>query len=139
MKTINAVISGPCLGPRNYKYIVALGSIDLKEQILNPNTKYVIRHNFDLKGETIEIPENCIIEIDGGSISNGTLIGNNTILLNANKTANILNNVTLAGTWGPQDQEFEPNVDNLSLLYLDKVSRKILFWDGTKFIEHKVI
>lgn len=136
---INAIISGPSLGPRTYKYTVVLGSEKLKDQILYPNTKYVIRHNFDLENQEIIIPENCIIEIDGGSVSNGTLTGNNTILLNANKTNNILNNITLAGTWGPQDQVCEPDVDNLSVLYLDKTTRKILWWDGENFIEHKVI
>lgn len=136
---INAIISGPLLGPRTYKYTVVLGSEKLKDQILYPNTKYIIRHNFDLENQEIVFPENCIIEIDGGSISNGTLTGNNTILLNANKTDNILNNITLAGTWGPQDQVCEPDVDNLSVLYFDKTTRKILWWDGENFIEHKVI
>lgn len=136
---INAIISGPSLGPRTYKYTVVLGSEKLKDQILYPNTKYVIRHNFDLENQEIIIPENCIIEIDGGSVSNGTLTGNNTILLNANKANNILNNITLAGTWGPQDQVCEPNVDDLSVLYFDKTTRKILWWDGENFIEHKVI
>lgn len=136
---INAIISGPSLGPRTYKYTVVLGSEKLKDQILYPNTKYIIRHNFDLENQEIVIPENCIIEIDGGSVSNGTLTGNNTILLNANKTDNILNNITLAGTWGPQDQVCEPDVDNLSVLYFDKTTRKILWWDGENFIEHKVI
>ena len=35
------------------------------------NTKYMIKYNYTL-GEDITIPENCILEFDGGSIANST-------------------------------------------------------------------
>lgn len=38
---------------------------------------FVVKYDYVL-GETITIPENCVLAFDGGSISNGTLIGQNT-------------------------------------------------------------
>ena len=57
------------------------------EQVIKTNTIYEIRYDFDLNGEEITIPESCILDFQGGSLSNGTIIGNNTNI----KTINILN------------------------------------------------
>lgn len=59
------------------------------------NTKYIIKYTYDLLGEEIVIPENCVVEFDGGSVNNGTLVGQNTglILLWGNNTA------TFTGSW----------------------------------------
>lgn len=43
----------------------------IQEMISNVNTKYIIKYNYTL-GENIIIPENCILEFDGGSIANST-------------------------------------------------------------------
>jgi hypothetical protein len=66
--------------------------------INKPNVKYVIKWNFDLNGETINIPENCLIEFDGGSVSNGTLVGNNTTLICAQSIDDVIK-TSLEGTW----------------------------------------
>lgn len=63
------------------------------------NTKYVIKWNFVLDGNTITVPENCIIEFDGGSISNGTLVGQDTILIYSLPLEDVVNNVNLEGTF----------------------------------------
>jgi len=39
------------------------------------NYKYIIKWDFDLGGQTIKVPKNCILEFDGGSLKNGTIIG----------------------------------------------------------------
>lgn len=44
-----------------------------------PNTIYEIRYDFDLDGETIEVPEGCTLKFDSGSINNGKLLGIFTI------------------------------------------------------------
>lgn len=46
------------------------------------NTIYVVRYDFVL-GEDIEMPANCIIEFEGGSLSGGTITGNNTSIVPA--------------------------------------------------------
>ena len=42
------------------------------------NTIYVIKYDFDLNGKTIKIPENSVLQFEGGSLSNGVLCGNKT-------------------------------------------------------------
>lgn len=38
-----------------------------------PNTIYEIRYDFDLDGQTIEVPENCTLKFEGGSLENGKI------------------------------------------------------------------
>ena len=40
------------------------------------NCIYEIRYDFDLDGKTLEVPENCTLKFEGGSIGNGALVGN---------------------------------------------------------------
>lgn len=47
----------------------------IKDMINKPNTIYEIRYDFDLNGETIEIPDNCTLRFIGGKLANGTLKG----------------------------------------------------------------
>lgn len=42
-----------------------------QEMVSATNTKYIVKYNYTL-GENIIIPENCILEFDGGSIANST-------------------------------------------------------------------
>lgn len=44
------------------------------------NTIYIIQYDYDLQGQTITIPEGCILDFQGGSFSNGTIKGNNTVV-----------------------------------------------------------
>ncbi len=46
-----------------------------QEMINKPNTIYVIKYDFDLNGGTINIPENCTLNFEGGSITNGKFNG----------------------------------------------------------------
>ena len=46
-----------------------------QEMINEPNTIYEIRYDFDLNGETINIPEGCILKFEGGRIVNGDING----------------------------------------------------------------
>lgn len=57
-------------------------SIPLTEQLVRENTKYVVKWNFNLNGNTLQVPANCILEFDGGSISNGTIVWNSTKVVN---------------------------------------------------------
>ena len=95
-----AIIGGPTSGTNcQYKTMMIKVNVPLSSQLIYPDTKYIIKHNFDLENETIELPVNCIIAIDGGLLSNGTLIGNNSIIIDVNKVGNILDNITKLGVW----------------------------------------
>lgn len=76
---VNVNVSGPVQPTSTYKTKVLKGNHSFASQVTEPNMKYVIKHNFDLGGESVTIPANCVLEFDGGSLSNGTLIGNTEI------------------------------------------------------------
>lgn len=54
-------------------YIILRKNKSFAEQVTKENTIYEIRYNFDLNGEEISIPKDCILKFEGGSISNGIL------------------------------------------------------------------
>lgn len=62
------------------------------------NTIYIIQYDYNLNGQTITIPSGCVLLFEGGSISNGTLKGNSTIILG--ETNHIFINLNVLGTWG---------------------------------------
>lgn len=71
-------------------------------RVPNTNTIFVIRYDYDLNDPNglspITIPANSVLKFEGGSISNGILTGNNTVI-----DAGLVNifgtTTTLSGTW----------------------------------------
>lgn len=59
----------------------------------NTNNIFVIQYDYDLNNSTIEIPENCVLQFDGGSLRNGT-INLNDCYINAGLNQ-IFNNIKL--------------------------------------------
>ena len=55
------------------KHIVNGTNILAQHMINKPNTIYIIQYDYCLGGETIEIPENCVLQFEGGSLRNGVL------------------------------------------------------------------
>lgn len=85
------------------KVILAGPSNILKQSMIGePNTKYVIELDYDLKGKTITVPDGCVIEFDGGSFNNGTIIGQKTSIVAA-PTKVFGSNLTIEGTWNAPD------------------------------------
>lgn len=72
-----------------------------QDMLSQENTIYIIRYDFDLnhklKGGVI-VPANCCLQFEGGSINNGTIIGQDTEI-QAGLVKIFGNNVTLAGSW----------------------------------------
>lgn len=50
---------------------IELRNILTPAMINQPNTIYEIRYDFDLNGGTINVPENCTLKFEGGSLNNG--------------------------------------------------------------------
>lgn len=50
------------------------------DMINDPNTIYEIKYDYDLNAENITVAPNSIIKFKGGSLINGSLIGDNTLL-----------------------------------------------------------
>ena len=64
-----------------YKYLRKTKNMILSRSDFNQaNTIYEIRYDFDLNGNTISIPDNCELKFIGGSLKNGTINFNNTLL-----------------------------------------------------------
>ena len=56
--------------------------MQLSSQLTSSNTIYIIEFSFDLAGKTINIPNNSTLFFLGGALINGTIILNNTNLIN---------------------------------------------------------
>lgn len=61
-----------------------------------PNTIYIIQYDYCLAGQTIVIPENCVLDFQGGSLKNGKIIFNNTVI--ESKKNYIFRNLVFEGT-----------------------------------------
>ena len=79
------------------KYLKQTGTLT-QNDFNNSDTIYVIRYDFDLQNQTINIPENCILQFDGGSLSNGIIVGTNTTLHTDESTA-VFDGVILQGSF----------------------------------------
>lgn len=60
--------------------IVGGKNILTQDMINQPHTIYVIQYDFDLDSTQIAIPENCILKFDGGSLINGIVNCDNTVI-----------------------------------------------------------
>ena len=80
------------------KNIQSNGNILTQSMINMPDNVYKIRYDFDLNGAVINLPANSVLQFVGGSIKNGTLNGNNTVI-EADSNAVIFDSVVIEGTW----------------------------------------
>lgn len=55
------------------KNIVDGKNILTQDMINETNTIYQIRYDFNINGAEIKVPDNCVLQFDGGSLSNGIL------------------------------------------------------------------
>ena len=86
------------------------------------NCIYEIRYDFDLDGKTIEVPENCTLKFEGGSLSNGTIYANKTDIINSNNSINC----SLTGTVNNKII-YSDIVSSLEFLNIDFNGKKIIF------------
>lgn len=56
------------------KNIVDGKNLLTQDMINEPNTRYIIQYDFDLNEQEITIPEDCILDFQGGSFNNGSII-----------------------------------------------------------------
>lgn len=92
---------------------------------------YNIVRYIDLKGETLTIPENSVLNFIGGAIGNGTIIGNKTKVINLN-----VDRIILSGTWFDSGTTSNrPTNVLVGFQYFDTTINKPIFWDGSKWID----
>lgn len=80
------------------KNIVGGKNVLTQSMINTANTIYVIQYDYDLNGITISIPDNSILQFNGGTLSNGTINGNNTVI-HSNLIKIFDDNIFLKGNW----------------------------------------
>lgn len=61
------------------------------------NTSWIIRYDFDLDNKSITLPENVTLSFEGGSITNGSIVLNNTTI-DCKNIESVLADVVLTGT-----------------------------------------
>ena len=71
-------------------YVILRRNKTFAEQVTQANTIYEIRYDFDLDGGTVSLPDNCVLNFNGGSIYNGVICFNNTFFINP-KFSSIIN------------------------------------------------
>ena len=114
-----------------YKLVVLKQNITenrnrLTQQLIDQygrNTKFVIKWNYVLD-EDIVMPGNCIVEIDGGSISNEdgkefTITGDDTVLIYYIDYDKVLPHVELSGTWNKREA---PRADEEDLTVVNNLN-----------------
>lgn len=80
------------------KNVVGDKNVLTQDMINQPSTIYHIQYDYDLDGRTVVVPNNCILLFEGGSLSNGTIVGNDTII--SAQLIKIFNeDISLDGTW----------------------------------------
>lgn len=113
------------------KNIVGDKNILTQAMINKANTIYNIVRYIDLKGETLTIPENSVLNFIGGAIGNGTIIGNKTKVINLN-----VDRIVLSGTWFDSGTTSNrPTNVLVGFQYFDTTINKPIFWDGSKWID----
>lgn len=60
------------------------------------NVVYVIKKNFDLKGGRVVLPAGCALSFEGGSLNNGVIVGDKTVIV---YDGTIFNGINIEGTW----------------------------------------
>lgn len=78
-------------------YVILRKDKTFAEQMTNADTIYEVRYDFDLNGAEVTIPEGCVLDFQGGSLNNGTIVGSNTLI--SSNINNIFKNIVVKGTW----------------------------------------
>lgn len=113
-----------------------VGGINILTQTMMQatNTIYIIQYDYDLQGKTITIPENCVLQFEGGSFSNGKILFNNTtldgnIIINCSFDGKICNDRLNINWFGAKGDGI---TDNTTIL--QNVLRNVASNGGTMFI-----
>ena len=95
-------VGSTCNNPYR-KTVYVNRNADLEVALSRPNTKYVIRHDHDISGKSIEIGENSILDFHGGMLRDangeGVINGNGTIIQN-DRGEKIFDGVIFLGSYG---------------------------------------
>lgn len=70
-----------------------------QDMIKDKNTTFIIKHQYDLLGAIINLPEGSVLKFGNrGQLTNGTLVGHNSSLITKSSAA-IFNDISITGIW----------------------------------------
>lgn len=97
--SLNASGKGYKILRKNWQPINGVRKNVLTQEMINePDTIYEIRYDFDLNGKEINVQNHSILFFNGGSLSNGTIKGNQSKIVS--KDLNIFKNkIICSGEW----------------------------------------
>lgn len=105
--------------------VPTLNNILTQAMISDENTIYVIQYDFNLGGDTVTIPENCVLEFEGGSLRNGTLSIHGTRVITDTIGKPWDNTLKLVGTFDNMPKR-DYSTSELGIPYTNsKVNRRI--------------
>lgn len=120
------------------KNIVGDKNVLTQAMINKANTIYIIQYDYDLKEASINIPENCVLQFDGGSLSNGNITLNNTIVSQTKKlNYRYGDNLYAINSTIVTENNQRPSLSNVDkgTMYFDNTLNKPIFWDGSKWVD----
>lgn len=122
-------------------YIILRRDKTFVEQLTQANTIYEIRYDFDLGGENVEIPENCVLKFEGGCLKNGGISFNNTLVKcnqsqcfhNVKTKGTLLNNRVCVSWYGLFSDN--PTIDCTPIVkeFIQPLNKAMFFEKGTYY------
>lgn len=114
----------------------------LQNKFNKPNTIYKVCADIDLGGGELTIATGSTLDFQGGSFSNGTIVGQNTKVLVVgnpfNDTITVSGNIydinginILALTKGTTEQRPTNTIISEGFEYYDSTLKKMILWNGT--------
>ena len=93
-----------------------------------PNTIYIIQYDYCLAGQTIKVPDNCVLDFQGGSLRNGIIVGNNTNIISSTVLI-FKQDLIIDGNWNIEHyfiEWFTNNFNNDVSEYFNKLDGKTI-------------
>lgn len=125
---INVAVGGPEKPTGTaHKSVILKSGIPFAQQVTESDCTYIVKWDFDLGGQTVAMPNNCVLVFEGGEISGGTLdINGAAVYPNYNALVNdrlTINGMPKAGTFWYDEKplwsngtQFVDALDNLGVL-----------------------
>ena len=86
------------------------------------NTIYIVQYDYTLSGQTINIPKGCVLKFEGGSITGGTIVMNETLVMPLGVNINKIIQSDIQGEYA-EGQDLYDNIEK---------RRKV--WNGKEWI-----
>ena len=102
--------------PNGYGYIVLTSDKTFQQQVTMENTIYEVRYDYDLDGDTFDMPDNCMLNFSGGKIDNGTIVGHGLSISKKSGTVQYTGKYNFASIMYAEEYFNESNARGLAAL-----------------------